>query len=458
MTRYTSRWGLSILGAGDALNADGYKAVDADRRLIDRLLEYSTEQHHHTGITGTDRTPVAPPVLTLITTDGSIPAGQRYYYTYTIIDDTGTESAPAPYTAIDTPPAIATPSAPLINPVTGSGSLLPGTYSYVLSAYRGANSLETKAENSQVATIYGVTPGSMSLTLPQPPLGADGFNIYRKSPNGLHYLWITDIATTTDATAWVDDGSIEGDCDRSLPGVNRTSNENAVLVQFPGATPNVPDGYTWRIYRSTSPANWSYSTLIDITPIGDATPYTPVEFLDTGLGAQSGGPPPLTQVLNAPPKIELTNAAEVQGYLPPGLISFPTAVTFTSAGAVTVGDGTFLWVCPYDQVKLQTGRAYLGHASMPAVTDVIVEIVALRPSVGSDTWDSVFGPFTVPVGSSIGPVVPATIIDLKAGDQLRANVIQSGGGAPATDADLAINVLMTVRSGSTTDTYPWLQI
>lgn len=453
MTRFTDRYALSILGPGDSLNADGYKAVDADRRLIDRLLEYATEQHRHTGATGSDTTPEAPLSLALQPTGGTFGAGERYFYTYTIIDDTKSESAPAPYQGVDTPPAVASPNAPALTTITGTGTLLPGTYSYVLSAYRGANSQETKAETSSVITIYGVNPGSVSLRLPDLPLMADGLNVYRKAPSGLHYLYLASIANPTNGASWVDDGSIAGDCDRSLPGVNRTSAENAVLVQFPGAA-ELPEGSYWRIYRTDNVSDWSYSYLIDIPAITGATPYTPSEFLDVGLGSQTGGPPPVTQVVNAPPKIQLTDAAEVVGYLPPGRLIVPTMVTFTYPGPVTVGDGTFVWVCEYDEALIMQARAYLG-VSDDADDDIVTDVLLCRASLGETTWESMFtadGP-TVPADANVGPALPVDpVVQLQVGDMLTSAVTQATG----TFEYLSVNVLLLTRSGSVDTTYPWL--
>jgi hypothetical protein len=456
LTRQTDRYSLSILGPGDSLNADGYKAVDADRRLIDRLLQYATEQHRHTGATGDDHTPTAPPNVALQPTGGAIGAGERYFYTYTIIDETGTESAPAPHQAIDSPPAVATPNAPALTTVSGTGSLLPGTWSYVLSAYRGANTQETKAEISSVIALYGVNPGSISMVLPDLPLMADGLNIYRKAPSGLHYLYLTSIANPTNGQAWVDDGSIEGDCDRSLPGVNRTSAENSVLVEFPGATPALAEGWSWRIYRTDNASDWSYSYLIDMPAIGGATPYTPLEFLDVGLGSQTGGPPLASQVVNAPPKIELTDATEVDGYLPPGLFVVPTIVTFTFSGVVAAGDGTFTWVCEYDEAQIVQARAYLGVDETPETDEIVTNLLLRRASTGSTTWEPLFtgtGP-SVPVASNIGPVTSLDPpVALQVGDMLTTQVEQTDS---ADVSYLSINVTLLTRSGSTDTSYPWL--
>lgn len=461
MARYTDRWGLSILGPGDTLSAQGYKAVDADRRLIDRLLAYATEGHHHTGLTGQDRTPTAGPNLTLHTTGGGMTSGVRYFYAYTVVDDTGNESAASPAIPINTPVATAIPLAPTLSYLTGTGALQPGTYTYVVSAYKGAsNALETKATNSAAITIPSTSPAnSVSVTLPTLPLGATGLNIYRKSPSGMHFLYIDSVANPTPGDAWVDDGSITGDCDRSLPPTNRTSNSNWVTVAFPGATPDLPDGWSWRIYRSQNNANWSRSFLAEVAPVG-ATPYTPLEYEDHGGATRVGAPPTVAQLINEPSKIELTDAAEVTGYLPPGRLVVPHVVTFNEPGPVTTGEGTFVWVCPFEQADIVYARAHLGVGSTPADVAVIVDVNASRPSQGTNSWDSIYGDGpdrpSIPQGENVGePSNTPTIRHLEFGDALAIDVDQAGGGATPTDENLTVNVLMYVKHGSETDSYGW---
>lgn len=458
MPSYTNRWGLSILGSGDSLADDGYKFTDADRRLIDRLLAYASEQHRHTGDSGIDRTPVAALSLMLEPTLGSMPSGTRFYYRYTVTDDDGNESGPSPVATIDTPSSVATPQAPALSYLTGSGSLLPGRYSYVVSAFKGASSLETKAINSAIIAIDGVAvTNSVSMILPDLPLGATGLNIYRRTPSGMHYLFIDSVTAPTSGQVWIDDGATDGDCDRGLPAVNRTSNSSAVDVGFPGATPTVPDGWSWTIYRTDNPSDWGRSFLTEMVPQG-ATPYTPTAFLDVGGATQVGGPPTQAQVIQAPSKINLTDAAEIAGTLPPGLAVIPHVVTFTQAGPVTSMLGSFTWVCEFDQADIVMCRAYLGVDSVPAADDVIVDVNAYRPSV-SPAWESVYldGPTRprVSVGENVGePAVPE-VRHLVAGDLLSVDVDQSGGGATPTDDNLTVNVLLYVQHGSETTSHSW---
>lgn len=459
MARYTDRWGLSILGSGDSLQDEGFKYTDADIRLIDRVLAYAAETHRHTGDLGVNRTPDAGLNIMLLTSGGAMASGGRFYYRYTVVDVEGNESAGSPIQSVDMPLATSSPQAPSPTAVTGTGDLLPGTYSYVFSAYKDAESLETKAVNSAAIRIPGSDPNnSVSMVLPDLPLGASGLNAYRKSPSGMHYLYITSVAAPDSGDVWVDDGSIEGDCDRSLPPLNRTSNSNAVSIVYPGATPSVPDGWSWNIYRSENPSDWGRSFLTSVSPEG-ATPSTPVSFVDVGGGTQMGGPPNQAQLITAPPKINLTDAAEVQGTLPPGLVTVPLMITFSAAGPVTETEGSFTWVCDFEQVDIISCRAYLGVDSVPAAQDVIIDVNAYRFSQATPTWMSIFedGPDRpkVLIGENVGVASVPTIQHLELGDALCVDVDQAGGGATPTDANLTVNVLMYTKTGSETESYQW---
>lgn len=459
MPRYSDRWGLSILGAGDSLQSDGFKFTDADIRLIDRILTWAAETHRHSGETGADRTPVAALSLLVETTGGSIASGNRLYYRYTVVDADGNESAGSPIQPVDTPSSITAPQAPAPSYIVGSGSLEPGGYSYACSAYKTATTVETKALNSTVIKIPGTNPSnSVSMILPDLPTGATGLNIYRKAPSGMYYLYITSIAAPVTGQVWVDTGAITPTYDRTLPAVNRTSNDNSVVISYPGATPSIPDGWSWNIYRSDNPNDWSRSYLATIGPQGVPL-STPVTYTDLGSATQTGGPPTLAQLINAPPKITLTDAAEIQGSPPPGLLVAPYVVSFCWADTVLAHEGSFTWVCDFEQADVIYCRAYLGVGSTPAADDVIVDVDLWRSGDATPAWVSMFGDGpsrpTVPVGETIGdPAIPA-LRHLVAGDMLCVDIDQAGGGATPTDTDLTVNILLYVQDGSDTTSYTW---
>ena len=459
MPSYSDRWGLSILGPGDSLQDDGYKFTDSDRRLIDRLLQVATETHRHTGGTSADNTPGAGPNLAVDPSGGSIAASLRLYYQYTIVDPDGNESAASPIATIDTPTAVREPQAPTSTTITGSGNLEPGTYSYVCSAYVSATTLETKAQNSVPAVVYGTNPSnSVQLTLPDLPLGASGLNIYRRAPSGLHYLWLASVAAPSSGDQYLDDGTVTPDYDRTLPPSNRTSGSNAIQISLPGATPTIADGWSWRIYRTTTPLDWSRAYLDQVNPEG-ATPSTPVAYVDIGAGTLPGSPPTAAQVIQSPPKIDLTDAAEITGSPPPGLLVTPQTISFNWAGPVAATGGEFTWVCPYEQADIIHCRAYLGVDSTPASVDVITDVNVLRPSAGSSSWESAYsdGPNRprVLVGDTIGAATVPDLVHLEAGDAISVDVDQAGGGATPTDTDLTVTVLLMAATGSTTTSHVW---
>lgn len=449
---YTDRWGFKTLGPGDHISDEGYKFSDADIRWRDRLLEYAVEGHHHTGEPGVDRTPVTSPDLTLLTEGGAMPTGQRYFYRYTIVNEDGDESAASPSTYVDTPAPLGLPDAPALSYVTGSGDLEPGGYSYVLSAYRDVTLLETKAVNSAFITIPGSNPNNeITLLMPALPPGADGFNIYRKSPTGMHFLYID----STSASSWTDDGSIDGDCDRSLPATNRSSSTNAVTIAIPGATPFIEEGWSWRIYRTDDPSDWNSSYLTDVVPVGSPL-STPVTFDDVGGNTQLGSPPETAQVFNAPEKIDLTDAAEVQGFLPPGKNVIPFVPSFVMPGLVEEGEGLWTWVCEFDEADIQYVRAYLGIGAAPASQDLIVDLNIFR----SGSWISAFDDDLglqprIEIGEMVGEIAVPVHQHIELGDVLAIDVDQAGGGATPTDFNLTVNVLLMARRGSTSTTYSW---
>ena len=87
----TERFGFNTLGPGDSMAADGFKFSDADIVLMDRLLAFAAEGHHHTGVGVVNNTPVLAPILHQSSTGGQFPSSKRYYYRFTLIGTTQNE-------------------------------------------------------------------------------------------------------------------------------------------------------------------------------------------------------------------------------------------------------------------------------------------------------------------------------------------------------------------------------
>lgn len=458
MGERTVRFQLSTLGPGDALADDGYKFSDTDIQLVDRLLEYALERHVHTGASATDSAPPVGPTLTLHTSGGTIPASTRVYYQVSYVDPDGNETAASPAAFVDTPAAIDEPAAPALGWAPAGGSLPPGSYTYVLSAYAGAVTLETKALNPAQVRVGTTTSASqVTITMPSLPTGADGYNIYRKKPGSPRFYHL---ASTT-ATSYVDDGSVTEDPARSLPMSNATNNANAVTVTLPGATPSVPgDGYTWKIYRAYDATSWASSLVhhvVETTLPGSGPVVTTYD--DVGEPTLRGGPLDAGQMTGSPPKIVLTDAANTTGSLPPGLNVTCQVVSFQYPGLAAVQQGPDVWVCNFDQADIVACRAYLGRGSMPASQADIVDVDKYDAHAATPGWDTIYTTQAnrpkVEVGASVGALTVPDVTHLRQGDALSADIDQAGGGATPTDAELRVDVLLYVQHGSETQSWAW---
>lgn len=315
MASSTSHYQLSKLEAGDTFAEDSYKHVSADRDLIDNLAYRGAESHKHDGAAAAPAAPTVAPSLTVDTASGVIPSGTRVYYRYSYVNADGFETAASPEAYVDTAAAITEPNAPSLVTATTGGTLVPGQYYYVLSAYKTSTTLETKATNINVIDVpAGTNTNKITLTMPSLPTGATGFNIYRRKPGSNVYRWL---ASTT-GSSYEDTGSVTEDATRTTPNRNTTNSTNNVLVALPGTTPSVPEGCTWRIYRTYVTNNYRNSLLkwvVELTG-GEVN----VTYTDNGIATTTGEPMEFSRIPASPSKILLTGGAEVQGTLPASYI------------------------------------------------------------------------------------------------------------------------------------------
>jgi hypothetical protein len=462
MAGSTDHYGLSTLTGGDSLSQDGYKYTDADRSTIDMVLYQGAEGHVHTGAAASVLEPDTAPTLTLETTGGFLPAGTRVYYKYTYVSPQGGETIASPESFVDTPLAIADPSAPVIS-YTETGGVLPaGNYFYVLSSYISVSTNETKATAASFITIPATTgTNEITLTLPDPDPYQTGFIVYRRKPGQSRYFYLATVPTdvATPPTTYVDDGSVEEDCDRTLPVANTTNATSSITVSIPGATPVVPEGYTWKIYRTYVNGTWTRSFLTHITEttvIGGTFAVT--DYLDVGLSTSDGTFPDVSLALAQPSKIDLTDGANVQGTLPMGMVSgFVHAQELFFPGTLTVGAGEAEWICPFTEAVVIHAVAALGRGSAPSSDDVIADVVIGKgdPPVFTSVYLTQGAMPTIAVGDNktvSAATANGTLINrtLSQGDVLSADIIQDGGGASPTDVDLSVVVLMYVQAGALT--------
>jgi hypothetical protein len=350
---YTDHYNLQRLTTDD-LSENSFKFSEGDRVLIDALLYAGAEGHHHTGGASTANAPTSAPALTLDTSSGDLPASKRIYYKFTYVDGSGVETTASPESYIDTPSAVAAPAAPVLSTNLTGGTLQPGNYFYILTAYDTFNSLETTGGTAGYLSIpYTTTTNTITLTMPVLPSGATGFNIYRKGPASSGYRYLTSVT----GSSYVDTGSVGETQTRLLPTGNTTTSSNSVEIALPGATPALPGvGYFWRIYRTFVPSDYTNSLL---TTTNDVT------FIDTGLATTVGQPPTAGTSIGSPAKIQLTGAAEVQGYLPTGNIEDFTETVQDILGAMATDTAT-INVSYDDSTGLITFDVVATAVSMPA--------------------------------------------------------------------------------------------
>ena len=432
----TDHYGLKRMGPGENFSDEGWKFTDGDRVLMDRLLYLGAEGHRHIGAAADPAEP-GTPTLTLAETSGSIPAGTRVYYKYTLVDVEGFESAPSTEVYVDTSSPVVEPAAVALAVSTTGGTLLPGQYYYVLTAYTTVNTNETKALYPAYITVpTGTSTNKITLTLPTLPTGATGFNVYRKGPGEPRYYHL---ASTTSTTTYVDTGAVEEDCNRTVPVRNTTNGTNNVTVQVP----TLAAGYTWKLYR-TYVAGFYNSALVHhvVEETTEGSGIITPQYVDMGLATLTGTPPTTAQTVGSPEQIDLST--EVQGVLPMvGVAGYPFVAEFSVDGALTAQTGTHVWVCEFPRVAIQAVRASLGRGYTPASQSVIVDVNVGRgatPWMTSLFFSSADQP-RVTVGNQVGTrVTPTARTQLAEGDVLTIDIDQAGGGATPTDRDLTVTV------------------
>lgn len=457
MADTTDHYGLQKIGAGEAFSLNGYKYTKADRDLIDTLLYVGAEGHVHNGAAFTSGTSVTQPNLTLDTTTGNLPSNTTIYYRVSLVDSNGVESQASLASQVTTPAPVSSPGAPTLTLSKTGGVLLPGKYFYVLTAYNSSNTLETKALNYAYLTIpAGSNVNKVTLTLPSLPAGADGFNIYRKKPGGMAYYYLASVAmdVATPPTTYVDTGSVEEDCNRGLPTTNTTSSSNSVTISYGGATPVVPVGYTWKIYRSYLNGYWENSLVHWVVEETFETSgiITP-EYIDMGYATVEGMPQDYGLTITNPQPIDLTDGGEVQGTLPIGMTAVPVVEHFEFCGTLEALTGKAIWVCEYPEATILACRAHLGDGdtagSGGTPTGITVDVNKWNGSSFTTIYTTQANRPTISAGGTVGSVTQPNTRTLVNGDRLRVD-IDSIGNSVGLDY-LCVNVYMIVH-GYPTDT------
>ena len=457
MPDYSLHYGLIILNPSENFSEDDYAFTRRNITNIDHKLYLGAEAHVHDGGESAIADPDTSLQLTVTSTGGNVPGGTTIYYSYTWVDQYGAETAQSPTASVSTPNPVSAPSAPTLSIATSGGTLLPGNYYYVLTAYKDTNTQETKGSARIYTTVVSGSTNVITLTLPALPTDADGFNVYRRGPGEKEYRYLAsiDMSVATPPSDYDDDGGTTIHPTRTIPRVNTTATGNSVSVELPGATPSVPDGYTWKLYRSYVLNDWDASLLhwvVEETEEGSGVIET--TYSDVGAATGEGTPPSSTEIIGSPGKVNLANMAHVDNRLPPAGTEHVTSVTFQTEGTVATGDGIFSWPVPWEKAVLKGLICSLAPGSAPASTDVQIDVnkgTGTSPSYSSIV-DTGGGNPGVPAGQQLGSYWSAFTDDqFSRGDSIRIDVGQDGGGTTPEDENLTVVLEFFVYSSVATN-------
>lgn len=302
----TRNFNLQTLGPGQSISDNGYKFSLRDREVIDALLRAALS-HRHTGdpLAEDVVAPAAPTVAVAVGESGTLQSDFSYHYRVSLVDEYGRESEASEATSFVTDADITAPVAPSLAASVTGGTLGPGTYLYAISLYQGDIYSETLTGPASQVSVANGGEGLVTLTLPDPG-DADGFNVYRLLPSGLGFFYIGSIEGSG---TFVDDGLVE-DCNRLVPYESTLENDIALKITFPDSP--VPEGYTWKIYRTEMLGLWENTLIQHVTESSGG--YTVGEFVDLGYPKMIGSPDSSSVEIINPEQVDLT--AEVSGILP----------------------------------------------------------------------------------------------------------------------------------------------
>lgn len=318
MASKTGFYGLQKLVSGDPLSTGDYAFTNSNIDTIDRLLGKFNDALFE------DDAPVIDPTdllsLEVVPSGGLIPAGRTLRYKYTWVDAFGNESAASPESVVGTDAPITRPNQPGLTSTSTGGTLLAGNYFYIISAYATVNTSETGGSQAATINVRTGSTNKITLTFPSLPSGATGFNIFRKGPGEVQFFYLdsVDLNVATPSSIYVDDNSVTVNNSRTPSATNLTNSTNLVNITLPEA---VPDGYTWKVYRTFVSADYNSSLLewVVTTDMGVVVDNT----VDSGLKTTIGLPPTVSSLTGASSKVaqataDVSNIYSILGTTPQG--------------------------------------------------------------------------------------------------------------------------------------------
>lgn len=294
----TDNFGLVRVGEGESNAKEGFAVTDKNWVSTDRILKALADHDHTGGARLAD--PAVAPDITQSPTGGTLPAGQTYYYVISYEDEYGLETAASPEVAVTTPPPLGVPTAPALSIEATGGTLVAGTYRYVLASRTAGGGLTTTSPIASIQ-ILGGTTNRILIALPDMPVDAEALVIFRARPGQSQYYYWTESTTAADL---YDDGSIIEDATILAPAYNTSSGTNSITVSVPGGV--IPGGVTkWRLYRSSQPGIYNALNLVHLVSEGltesDTVPRP--SWIDDGSGLLRGQPRRTSATLAPPPAV-----------------------------------------------------------------------------------------------------------------------------------------------------------
>lgn len=305
-TPLTTHFGLTRVGEGEPLSKNGWAALDLDRVKLDDLLQ-ALVSHRHTGEDPLGD-PTDAPGLNAVPTGGHLSADTTFYYRVSFVDKYGLETGAGPEESITTPAAISPPSAPSATIESSSGTLAPGTYSYIATYYDAYGGETTPSSLNAVQVTTGTT-NRIRLDFGTLPDGVVGIRVYRSRPGQSQFYFLGNLTSGS----FYDQGQAE-DQTILVNTTNTTNSANAVEVTIPlGFVP--PDVASWRIYRASESGGYDGNSLVhDVTEgLTDTSTIPRTVWVDTGEPLLAGFPLETSQTIGDGTLLTLGN---LSGSLP----------------------------------------------------------------------------------------------------------------------------------------------
>lgn len=428
--------------------ARDWAAVDRNPEIISLILK-AFEQHAHTGTAGIaypgydPTTPIAPE-LTEHSTGGVIAPGTTVGVRLSYVDNRGLETDASSEEVITLSPSAARPLTPqLVSKQILANALPGGTYIYAVTKRKGSG--ETPL--SDVLPVEIAYDNTYSVTISFDPIssytdGTDSINIYRSTGLSSSFQLLTTI-TTVGTTEFTDTNTIPPQNANVQPPTNNTfAADRKVRIDWTAITHPV-NATRLRVYVTQQAGLWSEDHLlseVDLT----GTPANYIDYLGSeSLG--SGWPLNSTQIISAPPKIDL--GAETTGA--PNLTADMDFNGFKAKemvlGTTSLSTNGAIW---YDSVS-QNFKGYMNGAQVVLSPQTVTRNNILNPSfeVSADLWSASISSIATLDRNSSLPAFNGASMGRLLVFNMEAGFTASIRSFTTTSSDPAVNGLVRADSG-----------